>query len=121
MFELLVLVFKKQSHKTENELLSVNCTSIQVNFYYFNFSNKIHRSERKAVFVPINRDLQPTVNPTGKENGIHTENPRKMSTQREIYLPDRVPMSALNNGYIGDAQEPKEIPKKFETDSIEVC
>ena len=44
-----------------------------------------------------------------------------MSTQREIYLPDRVPMSALNNGYIGDAQEPKEIPKKFETDSIEVC
>ena len=44
-----------------------------------------------------------------------------MSTQREIYLPDRVPMSALNNGYIADAQEPKEIPKKFETDSIEVC
>ena len=84
--------------------------------------DETNRSERKAVFVPINRDLQPTVNPTGKENGIHTEPPpRKMSTQREIYLPDRVPMSALNNGYIPDAHEPKEIPEKFETDSIEVC
>jgi len=43
-----------------------------------------------------------------------------MSTQREIYLPDRVPMSALNNGYIPDAHEPKKIPGKYETDSIEV-
>ena len=79
-------------------------------------------SERKAVFVPINRDLAPSTNSNGKD-GIHTESQppsRRMSTQRDIYLPDRVPMSALNNGYIPDAHEPKQIPEKFETDSIEV-
>ncbi|XP_066922269.1 hemicentin-1-like isoform X2 [Clytia hemisphaerica] len=85
----------------------------------FVWCGKKRRSEKKAVFVPINRDLAPAPQ-TGKENGIHTEPVRKMSTQREIYLPDRVPMSALNNGYIPDQHEPKEIPDKYETDSIEV-
>lgn len=44
---------------------------------------------------------------------------RRMSATRDIYLPSRVPMSALNNGYIQENEEP-ELPKKYETDTIEV-